>query len=172
MAWMRMPGQVGAAATFIGMWSVMMVAMMLPVFLPDAHALSGDGRKQRYQAVASHGSGRRGLFLRMDVGRCRLSTRRCASGCGDAASILAQTVPCALEYRHCRSSALHAIYFLEKAPARLLPSGARSVRLSASQYACRRRPLQLRHSLVFTVIASLTPSFSPSASWICAQWRP
>jgi predicted metal-binding membrane protein len=32
MAWMRMPGQTwsGAAATFIGMWAVMMVAMMLP----------------------------------------------------------------------------------------------------------------------------------------------
>ena len=36
MAWMRMPGQswLGAAATFIGMWSVMMVAMMLPAILP------------------------------------------------------------------------------------------------------------------------------------------
>ncbi len=36
MAWMRMPGQSwsGAAATFLGMWSVMMVAMMLPVFAP------------------------------------------------------------------------------------------------------------------------------------------
>jgi len=32
MAWMRMPGQtwVGAAASFLGMWVVMMVAMMLP----------------------------------------------------------------------------------------------------------------------------------------------
>jgi predicted metal-binding membrane protein len=36
MAWMRMPEQTwaGAAATFIGMWAVMMVAMMLPVLLP------------------------------------------------------------------------------------------------------------------------------------------
>jgi predicted metal-binding membrane protein len=36
MAWMRMPGQswLAAAATFIGMWSVMMVAMMLPVLVP------------------------------------------------------------------------------------------------------------------------------------------
>jgi predicted metal-binding membrane protein len=36
MAWMRMPGQswAGAAATFIGMWTVMMVAMMLPSLLP------------------------------------------------------------------------------------------------------------------------------------------
>jgi predicted metal-binding membrane protein len=36
MAWMRMPGQgwPGAAATFIGMWTVMMVAMMLPALVP------------------------------------------------------------------------------------------------------------------------------------------
>ena len=32
MAWTRMPGQTwpGAAASFLGMWVVMMVAMMLP----------------------------------------------------------------------------------------------------------------------------------------------
>ena len=36
MAWMRMPGQTwpGAAASFIGMWVVMMVAMMLPSLVP------------------------------------------------------------------------------------------------------------------------------------------
>ena len=36
MAWMRMPGQSwpGAAASFLGMWLVMMVAMMLPVLIP------------------------------------------------------------------------------------------------------------------------------------------
>jgi predicted metal-binding membrane protein len=36
MAWMRMPGQtwLGAAATFVGMWFVMMVAMMLPSLVP------------------------------------------------------------------------------------------------------------------------------------------
>jgi len=36
MAWMRMPGQTwpGAAASFLGMWTVMMVAMMLPALLP------------------------------------------------------------------------------------------------------------------------------------------
>jgi len=36
MAWMRMPGQTwsGAAASFIGMWAVMMVAMMLPSLMP------------------------------------------------------------------------------------------------------------------------------------------
>ncbi len=36
MAWMRMPGQTwpGAAASFLGVWVVMMVAMMLPCLLP------------------------------------------------------------------------------------------------------------------------------------------
>jgi predicted metal-binding membrane protein len=36
MAWMRMPGQTwpGAATSFLGMWFVMMVAMMLPSLVP------------------------------------------------------------------------------------------------------------------------------------------
>jgi len=36
MAWMRMPGQswAGAAACFMGMWTVMMVAMMMPSLAP------------------------------------------------------------------------------------------------------------------------------------------
>jgi predicted metal-binding membrane protein len=36
MPWMRMPGQTwpGAAASFLGMWIVMMVAMMLPSLVP------------------------------------------------------------------------------------------------------------------------------------------
>jgi predicted metal-binding membrane protein len=36
MAWMRMPGQTwpGAATSFLGMWIVMMVAMMLPSLMP------------------------------------------------------------------------------------------------------------------------------------------
>src|SRR5262245_66697016 len=36
MTWMRLPGQAwpGAAASFIGMWMVMMVAMMLPSLVP------------------------------------------------------------------------------------------------------------------------------------------
>jgi predicted metal-binding membrane protein len=36
MAWMRMPGQtwLGAAASFLGMWVLMMVAMMLPSLVP------------------------------------------------------------------------------------------------------------------------------------------
>jgi predicted metal-binding membrane protein len=36
MAWMRMPGQTwsGAAVSFLGMWAMMMVAMMLPSLVP------------------------------------------------------------------------------------------------------------------------------------------
>src|ERR1051325_10025960 len=36
MIWMRMPGQTwpGAAASFVGMWTVMMAAMMLPSLVP------------------------------------------------------------------------------------------------------------------------------------------
>jgi predicted metal-binding membrane protein len=52
MAWMRMPGQTwpGAAASFLGMWIVMMVAMMLPSLVPmlrryrDAVARTGETR--------------------------------------------------------------------------------------------------------------------------------
>ena len=49
MAWMRMPEQtwLGAAASFLGMWIVMMVAMMMPCLIPTLW---------RYrQAVASQG---------------------------------------------------------------------------------------------------------------------
>lgn len=52
MVWMRMPGQTwpGAVASFVGMWVVMMVAMMLPSLVPmlscyrQAVATTGDTR--------------------------------------------------------------------------------------------------------------------------------
>jgi len=52
MAWMRMPGQTwpGAAASFVGMWVVMMAAMMLPTLVPmlwryrEAVATAGETR--------------------------------------------------------------------------------------------------------------------------------
>lgn len=54
MAWMRMPGQTwpGAASSFLGMWAVMMVAMMLPSLVPML------GRYR--QAVGQAGESRRG----------------------------------------------------------------------------------------------------------------
>ena len=51
MVWMRMPGQTwpGAAASFLGMWIVMMAAMMLPSLVPMlwryARPLAGQARR-------------------------------------------------------------------------------------------------------------------------------
>ncbi len=63
MAWMRMPGQTwpGAAASFLGMWVVMMAAMMLPSLVPmlwryrRAVGMSGETRLGRLTAVVSAG---------------------------------------------------------------------------------------------------------------------
>jgi len=59
MAWMRMPGQTwpGAAASFLGMWLVMMAAMMLPSLVPalwryrQAVGRTGETRLARLTAL-------------------------------------------------------------------------------------------------------------------------
>jgi len=63
MTWMRMPGQTwpGAAASFLGMWTVMMVAMMLPSLVPtlwryrEAVGRRGDARLDRLTALVAAG---------------------------------------------------------------------------------------------------------------------
>ena len=63
MAWMRIPGQtwLGATASFMGMWVVMMVAMMLPSLVPmlshyrRATARTGETRLGRLTALAGIG---------------------------------------------------------------------------------------------------------------------
>src|SRR4051794_10633244 len=63
MTWMRMPGQTwpGAAASFLGMWVVMMVAMMLPALVPmlrryrQAVGRTGETRLGRLTALAGAG---------------------------------------------------------------------------------------------------------------------
>jgi len=63
MAWMRMPGQtwLGAAASFLGMWVVMMVAMMLPSLVPmlwryrQAVGRAGETRLGRLTALVGAG---------------------------------------------------------------------------------------------------------------------
>jgi predicted metal-binding membrane protein len=63
MMWMRMPGQTwpGAAASFLGMWVVMMVAMMLPSLVPmlwryrEAVAVTGEARLDRLTALVGVG---------------------------------------------------------------------------------------------------------------------
>ena len=63
MAWMRLPGQtwLGAAASFLGMWVVMMVAMMLPCLVPmlwrygQAVGRTADARLGRLTALVGLG---------------------------------------------------------------------------------------------------------------------
>jgi predicted metal-binding membrane protein len=61
MAWMRMPGQTwaGAAAAFLGMWIVMMMAMMLPSLVPMLRryrqAVAGTARVGRLTALMGFG---------------------------------------------------------------------------------------------------------------------
>src|SRR4029450_10854739 len=63
MAWMRMPGQTwpDAAASFLGMWIVMMVAMMLPSLVPmlgrcrQAIGRRGEARLGRLTALVGAG---------------------------------------------------------------------------------------------------------------------
>ncbi|TMH78816.1 MAG: DUF2182 domain-containing protein [Betaproteobacteria bacterium] len=63
MAWMRMPGQTwpGAAASFLGMWVVMMLAMMLPSLVPmlwryrEAVGRPGEKRLNRLTALVGVG---------------------------------------------------------------------------------------------------------------------
>ncbi|WP_266181332.1 DUF2182 domain-containing protein [Dyella humicola] len=63
MAWMRMPGQtwIGVAASFLGMWTMMMVAMMLPSLVPALwyyrQALVRLGHTQLGQLSALVGTG-------------------------------------------------------------------------------------------------------------------
>jgi len=58
MAWMRMPEQswVSATATFLGMWTVMMIAMMLPSLVPMLadyrRAVSGAAHRDRLTVIA------------------------------------------------------------------------------------------------------------------------
>jgi len=63
MMWMRMPDQTwpGAAASFLGMWAVMMAAMMLPSLIPMVwhyrQALGGTGEMRRSLLAALVGAG-------------------------------------------------------------------------------------------------------------------
>jgi predicted metal-binding membrane protein len=63
MAWMRMPGQTwpGAASSFLGMWIVMMVAMMLPSLVPMLwryrQAIGRTGEPQLGRLTALVGAG-------------------------------------------------------------------------------------------------------------------
>ena len=99
MASMRMPGQTwpGAAASFFGMWVVMMVAMMLLSLVPmlwryrQAVGRTGETRLGRLTAVVGVGTCSCGPWS-----ECRLSAGRRADGGRDAAPALASAVPIAV----------------------------------------------------------------------------
>src|SRR5262249_5161759 len=88
MAWMPACGQTwpGAAASFIGMWAVMMVAMMLPSLVPILWRCRGArGRGSRPRPRRADRVGGRGLFLLLDgVRDRRLSAGPRAGGGRDA----------------------------------------------------------------------------------------
>ena len=90
MAWMRMPGQTwpSAAASFLGMWVVMMVAMMLPSLVPMLRRYrQAVGRRGATRLGLADGDRGRRLLLRLDrVRNGRLSAWRHAGGDRDAAA--------------------------------------------------------------------------------------
>ena len=75
MMWMRMPGQTwpGAAASFMGMWVVMMVAMMLPALMPMLW---------RYRQIVAATSGGWTGVERASGGRTDCGRTDCGRACG------------------------------------------------------------------------------------------
>ena len=75
MVWMRMPGQtwLGAGASFIGMWAVMMVAMMMPSLVPMLQryreAIGREGETRRLgQLTAVVGVGYYAVWTMLGIG--------------------------------------------------------------------------------------------------------
>lgn len=103
MAWMRMCGQTwsGAVASFLGMWVVMMAAMMLPSLLPVLwryRRAIGDGGTGPYRQVALLGAGiawRHGL--RCICSCANLTAILLAIGIMDLRAMAAVTVAITLE---------------------------------------------------------------------------
>jgi predicted metal-binding membrane protein len=81
MVWMRMPGQTwpGAAASFLGMWVVMMVAMMLPSLVPMLwHYRRAVGRTAASAPTSPFGL-RRGLAVAL-----RAEADKATASCAEA----------------------------------------------------------------------------------------
>jgi len=99
MTWMRMPGQTwpGAAASFVGMWTVMMIAMMLPSLVPMLwryrRAIGAHGaRLEALTALAAAG-----YFLVWAIGGFAVFTLGSVLGSVEMRySTLARTVPIAV----------------------------------------------------------------------------
>src|SRR5258707_1412092 len=100
MAWMLMPGQTwpGAAASFLGMWVVMMVAMMLPSLVPilwryrQAVGRTGETRLGRLTALV----GVRYFFVRRVFGLAAFPLGVALSAIEYQQPALARAVPIAV----------------------------------------------------------------------------
>ena len=127
MAWMRMPDQTwaGAAASFLGMWIVMMVAMMLPSLLPMLRryraAVGGSGASRLGPLTALVGGGYFFVWMLLGVAAFPLGVALAEVEMRQPA--VARAVPIGVGCRRVavRFAAAHA---LESPAPRLLPGHA------------------------------------------------
>ena len=158
MTWMRMPGQTwpGAAASFLGMWIVMMVAMMLPSLVPmlwryrelrrqrrEAPRLADGLRRPRATSSSGPGWEWRSFRSASRWRRSRCSSRRCA-----------RAVPLATGRRRA-DRGKRAVHRVEGASACLLPRGSRAA-------AMRSRPAPARPGSMAFALAFIAFSAAPA----------
>ena len=139
MAWMRMPGQTwpGAVASFVGMWVVMMVAMMLPSLAPmlwryhRAVGRTGETRLGRLTALVGMGY----FFVWTVFGMAAFPLGVALAAVEMQHPALARTVPIAIgmvvlmagAFQLTAWKARQLAYCSElPAPGRTLPAGART----------------------------------------------
>ena len=124
MTWM--PGQdwSGAALSFLGMWVVMMISMMMPSLMPmllKYRQVIGT-KSNRARGLALH-SGRRGILLCLDSFR----NSRLSAGCridNGRNAITGIVARCSHRHRYGRSfCGFTTIHRVEDAPTDLLPGG-------------------------------------------------
>ena len=172
MAWMRMPGQTwpGAAASFLGMWIVMMVAMMLPSLVPMLWRYREAVGARHAPWPADRVRWRRLLFCLDRVRNGRVSVGRCARGDLDAATRARARRP------HCggcgrsdrRRSAVHR---MEGASSRVLPGRAGRGCMLRADTVRRGDKVCDSDSTVATAAPVRWRSCWSSVSWTFARWR-
>jgi predicted metal-binding membrane protein len=173
MAWMRMPGQTwpGAAASFVAMWVVMMVAMMLPSLV---------SMLWRYrEAVTTAGETRLDLLTALvGVGYCFVWT---------VIGMAAYPLGVALEEIEMRQPALSRAVPIAVGVVVLIAGAFQFTACKAYHLACCREApspgrtpsadasTAWRHGVRLGIhcsysSAGLQRSSWPSASWSCARW--